>query len=117
VVGGPGLVASLINAGLLDELRLIVHPVAAGDGSSLFGGIAKPQPLEFASAERMGVGRVHLTYAFAPAALGANSSPTRFWPPISGTEIGEAPRGLGGDLCLRCGPWTTTTTPPTRRSC
>ena len=27
VVGGLGLVASLINAGLLDELRLIVHPV------------------------------------------------------------------------------------------
>ena len=36
VVGGPGLVASLIDAGLLDELRLIVHPVALGAGRALF---------------------------------------------------------------------------------
>jgi dihydrofolate reductase len=62
VVGGPGLVTSLINADLLDELRLIVHPVAAGGGMSLFAGIAKPQPLEFVSAQPMGSGRVSLTY-------------------------------------------------------
>ena len=36
VVGGPGLVAGLIDAGLLDELRLIVHPVALGGGRALF---------------------------------------------------------------------------------
>jgi dihydrofolate reductase len=62
VVGGPGLVTSLINASLLDELRLIVHPVAAGGGMSLFGGIAKPQAFEFVSAEPMGLGRVILAY-------------------------------------------------------
>jgi dihydrofolate reductase len=62
VVGGPGLVASLINASLLDELRLIVHPVAAGGGQALFEGIAKRQPLELVSAEPMGSGRVNLTY-------------------------------------------------------
>jgi dihydrofolate reductase len=62
VVGGPGLVTSLINAGLLDELRLIVHPVVAGGGMSLFGGIAERQALEFVSAEPMGSGRVNLTY-------------------------------------------------------
>jgi len=67
VVGGPGLVTSLIDAGLLDELRLIVHPVAAGGGQPLFGGIAKRQPLELVSAEPMGSGRVNLTYRF-PAA-------------------------------------------------
>jgi dihydrofolate reductase len=70
VVGGPGLVASLINAGLLDELRLIVHPVAAGGGSSLFGGIAKPQPLEFVSAEPKGAGRVDLTYRLRAGGIG-----------------------------------------------
>jgi dihydrofolate reductase len=37
VVGGPGLVRSLISCGLLDELRLIVHPVAVGAGTPLFG--------------------------------------------------------------------------------
>src|SRR3954469_16533084 len=34
VVGGPALVASLIDADVLDELRLIVHPVLAGGGTS-----------------------------------------------------------------------------------
>jgi dihydrofolate reductase len=66
VVGGPGLVTSLVNAGLLDELRLIVHPVAAGGGMSLFGGIAERQALEFVSAEPMGSGRVNLTYRLRP---------------------------------------------------
>ena len=69
-VGGPGLFASLINAGLLDELRLIVHPVAAGGGTSLFGGIAKPQPLEFISAEPMGSGRVTLAYRLRAGGAG-----------------------------------------------
>src|SRR6188768_594713 len=31
-VGGPGLLESLINAGLVDELRLILHPISAGAG-------------------------------------------------------------------------------------
>jgi dihydrofolate reductase len=62
VVGGPGLVASLINAGLLDELRLIVHPVAAGAGIPLFGGIDKRQTFEFVSGEPTASGRVNLAY-------------------------------------------------------
>src|SRR4029434_8328436 len=41
VVGGPGLVTSLINSGLLDELRLIVHPVVVGAGKAAFGAIAQ----------------------------------------------------------------------------
>jgi dihydrofolate reductase len=69
VVGGPRLVTSLINAGLLDELRLIVHPVAAGDGMALFGGLAERQALDLVSAEPMGSGRVDLTYR-----LGANGT-------------------------------------------
>jgi dihydrofolate reductase len=35
VVGGPTLVTSLLDAELLDELRLLVHPVTAGDGRSI----------------------------------------------------------------------------------
>jgi dihydrofolate reductase len=62
VVGGPGLVASLIKARLLDELRLIVHPVVVGGGTSLFGGIASRQALQLVSAEPMGSGRVNLSY-------------------------------------------------------
>ena len=69
VVGGPGLIASLINAGLLDELRLIVHPLAAGGGMALFGGIAERQSLEFVSAEPTTSGRINLSYR-----LGASSA-------------------------------------------
>jgi dihydrofolate reductase len=62
VVGGPGLVTSLINSGLLDELRLIVHPVAVGGGKALFGGVAQRQALELVRTEPVASGRVNLTY-------------------------------------------------------
>lgn len=71
VVGGPGLVSSLINAGLLDELRLIVHPVVTGRGTAIFAGIAQPQALELVSAEPTTSGRVNLTYRIA-----ATTTPT-----------------------------------------
>lgn len=62
VVGGPGLVTSLINSGLLDELRLIVHPVAVGAGKAVFGAIAQRQALELLNTEPTASGRVNLTY-------------------------------------------------------
>lgn len=64
VVGGAGLVRSLIDEGLIDELRLIVHPVAlgAGTGAGLFDGIAQRRDLELTGSERTPTGRVHLTY-------------------------------------------------------
>lgn len=64
VVGGPGLLRSLIEAGLLDELRLIVHPVIVGGGTSVFDGIAEVQGLELVAAEPTPSGRVHLAYRF-----------------------------------------------------
>jgi dihydrofolate reductase len=72
VVGGPGLVTSLINGGVLDELRLIVHPVVVGSGTTLFEGIAQRQALELVAIESTESGRVHLTYRLeASAAAGA----------------------------------------------
>ena len=58
MVGGPGLVTSLINSGLLDELRLIVHPVAVHGGKPLFAatGAACVATVPLAA------GRVNLTY-------------------------------------------------------
>jgi dihydrofolate reductase len=72
VVGGPGLVASLVNAGLLDELRLIVHPVLNGRGSALFTGmgVAQSQALDLVSAEPAARSRLHLTYRVAADAAG-----------------------------------------------
>jgi dihydrofolate reductase len=68
VVGGPGLVSSLINEGLLDELRLIVHPVLAGSGLAFFGGLVDPQALELVAAVPTPTGRLHLTYRVGAAA-------------------------------------------------
>jgi dihydrofolate reductase len=64
VVGGPGLLTSLINEGLLDELHLIVHPVIVGSGATLFAGLDEPRTLELASAEPTASGRIHVTYRF-----------------------------------------------------
>ena len=45
VFGGGAFGHSLIRERLADELRLTVHPVALGDGISLFHGL--PEPLRF----------------------------------------------------------------------
>jgi dihydrofolate reductase len=47
---------------LLDELRLIVHPVAVGAGKAVFGAIARRQALELQNTEPTTSGRVNLTY-------------------------------------------------------
>jgi dihydrofolate reductase len=68
VVGGPGLLTSLINEGLLDELRLIVHPVVVGAGQAVFRGVVEGRALELVSATPTPTGRLHLTYRVgAPA--------------------------------------------------
>jgi dihydrofolate reductase len=61
VVGGAGLVASLMDADLMDELRLIVHPVVVGGGKPLFKGVGR-HSLEFVQAQPSKSGRVILTY-------------------------------------------------------
>jgi dihydrofolate reductase len=61
VVGGPTLVTSLLDSSLLDELRLIVHPILVGAGQGITGVLGRPQGLELVAAER-DTGRVVLTY-------------------------------------------------------
>ncbi|HVJ14671.1 MAG TPA: dihydrofolate reductase family protein [Polyangiaceae bacterium] len=62
VVGGPTLVTSLLNADLLDELRLIVHPLLLGGGRALFEGVKQRRSLQFVKAEPTELGRVVLSY-------------------------------------------------------
>jgi dihydrofolate reductase len=62
VVGGPGLLSSLLDAGLIDELRLIVHPLAVGSGTALFGGIAERQTFDLLSAQPMASGPAVLAF-------------------------------------------------------
>lgn len=61
VVGGAGLVASLMDADLIDELRLIVHPVILGSGKPLFKDVRK-HPLELVQVQPGKNGQVILTY-------------------------------------------------------
>jgi dihydrofolate reductase len=68
VVGGATLVANLLNEGLIDELRLIVHPIVLGNGQALFGGVNKRLSLDLVEAKSTGSGRVILTYRTANVA-------------------------------------------------
>jgi dihydrofolate reductase len=62
VVGGATLVANLLNADLIDELRLIVHPIVLGQGQALFGGVNKRRSLDLVQAKSTESGRVIVTY-------------------------------------------------------
>jgi dihydrofolate reductase len=62
VVGGAALVASLLNEDLIDELRLIVHPVLLGTGKALFSGINRRRSLDLVQTQSTESGRLILTY-------------------------------------------------------
>jgi dihydrofolate reductase len=68
VVGGATLVASLLNENLIDELRLIVHPIVLGKGHALFSGVNKRLSLDLVQAKSTESGRVILTYRIANVA-------------------------------------------------
>lgn len=63
VVSGSGaLVRSLLRAGLLDELRLMVHPVLVGSGKRLFEEAEEQTTLELVDSRTFTTGVVYLTY-------------------------------------------------------
>jgi dihydrofolate reductase len=62
LLGGAETVASLIDAGLVDELRLIVYPLIAGEGKALFATMACRSPLELRKVQQLPDGRVSLIY-------------------------------------------------------
>lgn len=41
-IGGAGFMRSLIATGLVDEYRLVIHPVALGAGLPIFNGLGNP---------------------------------------------------------------------------
>ena len=63
-VGGATLVSSLMNRGLVDELRLDVHPIVLGGGKALFNGLKGPHQLQLLEAKPLGPGQVRLIYEF-----------------------------------------------------
>lgn len=62
LVGGARTTASLIDAGLVDELRLIVYPLVAGDGKALFAATERRHGLELQKVEQLTNGRLSLIY-------------------------------------------------------
>jgi dihydrofolate reductase len=62
IFGSGKLTASLTNAGLIDEFRIIVAPVILGNGTSLFKGVDHLSKLELVSSRTFGNGNVLLTY-------------------------------------------------------
>lgn len=69
IPGSVSVVRQLLAAGLLDELRLLVHPVAARKGERLFDEGDAIYPLRLLSSDVFPTGVVRLVYA--PAELPA----------------------------------------------
>ena len=61
-LGGASFASSLIATGLVDEYRLVVHPVALGRGLALFGDLEAPLRLSLEEVERFDTGVLVKTY-------------------------------------------------------
>lgn len=61
LVGAPKLATALEELGLIDEYRLVIHPVISGRGPTLFHGVAGRRELELVSTQRFesGVQALH----------------------------------------------------------
>lgn len=64
--GSLSVVRQLLDAGLLDELHLFVHPATAGSGVKLFEEGAPARHLELISSQPFSTGVLHLVYGPDP---------------------------------------------------
>jgi dihydrofolate reductase len=62
VLGSGTLVRSLLRDGLLDELRLMVHPITLGRGKRLFEDEEDRKALKLVDSQTFATGVVYLTY-------------------------------------------------------
>ncbi len=65
--GSATLVRSLLERGLVDELRLLVHPLVVGQGAKLFPDGSSPVSLELVDSKALSTGVLDLTYRPAAA--------------------------------------------------
>jgi dihydrofolate reductase len=61
-VGSPKLPAALERLGLIDEYRIVVRPIVAGRGPTLFQGLDRPRHLELLSTTRLKSGVMAMHY-------------------------------------------------------
>lgn len=62
LMGGARAASALMDAGLVDELRLIVYPLVAGPGKALFGTAVRRHTLQLLKAQGLSQGLVNLVY-------------------------------------------------------
>lgn len=62
ITGSATLVRSLVQAGVLDELHLMICPIVLGAGTRLFDDAGGRAPLKLTGSEVFPTGVVHLTY-------------------------------------------------------
>ena len=65
--GSVSVVRQLLDAGLLDELHLFVHPATAGSGLKLFEDGGPARHVRLISAQSFTTGVLHLVYAPDPS--------------------------------------------------
>ena len=65
IVGSGTLVRSLLRDDLLDEFRLMVHPIVLGNGKRLFEEGGGQKSLELVDSKTFGTGVLYLTYQLA----------------------------------------------------
>ena len=63
ITGSPTLVRTLLREGLVDELRLLVHPIVVGHGKRLFETEDQSIPLELIESKTFQTGVQAMTYA------------------------------------------------------
>jgi dihydrofolate reductase len=66
VSGCVSVVRQLLDAGLLDELHLFIHPATAGSGLRLFEDAGPGRPMKLISSQPFATGVVYLVYAPDP---------------------------------------------------
>jgi dihydrofolate reductase len=68
ISGSVSIVRQLLAAGLLDELHLLVHPIAVRKGMRLFDEGESPIPLQLVSCQAFATGVLYLIYVPAGSA-------------------------------------------------
>jgi riboflavin biosynthesis pyrimidine reductase len=62
LMGGSGLVGSMLDAGLVDEMHCIVYPLLVGQAKGPFEGLTQRRELKLLNQRQLGEGLIHLAY-------------------------------------------------------
>lgn len=66
IMGSGSVVAQLADAGLIDEYRIVLNPLAVGGGRTLFEGVKRRLPMKLTKSRAFGNGNIVLSYEPVP---------------------------------------------------